>query len=447
MMTYEQTLEKIHEFGRFGSKLGLERMRTLMAYLGNPQDYLKVIHVAGTNGKGSVCRYLYSVLLEHGYRAGLYTSPYIEKFTERIERNGEPISEKDLSICTAEVLTQTEKLIQDGFESPTEFEIITAIAFLYFWKKKVDYVVLEVGLGGKGDSTNIVKKPLAAVITSISFDHMEYLGDTLEKIAYEKAGIIKEKVPVISNVKDRNASRAIASIAKNKYAPFYDLADRNSVSKDCTIQNVSLNRTTMDSYHFSAKIMDTVYDDIALTMIGEHQVENALCALTALEILKKEHIIDLSKQMILQGMKKAKQIGRFEVLQKKPYVIIDGAHNDDGAKALSNALRKHFSGRRILLIIGMLADKEIDKMISDFADTGAVLVATQPDNPRKLNAEDLCLKIKRAGFHCVFAGLPEEAVRYAKKKQDNFDAIVFAGSLYLIGNIREMWNHEEYERA
>jgi len=151
--------------------------------------------------------------------------------------------------------------------------------------------------------------------------------------------------------------------------------------------------------------------------------------------------------MILQGMKKAKQIGRFEVLQKKPYVIIDGAHNDDGAKALSNALRKHFSGRRILLIIGMLADKEIDKMIFDFADTGAVLAATQPDNPRKLKAEDLCLEIKRAGFNCVFAGLPEEAVRYAKKKQDNFDVIVFAGSLYLIGKIREMWNHEEYERA
>ncbi len=442
MMTYEETIDKIHEFGRFGSKLGLERMNTLMEYLGNPQDSLKVLHVAGTNGKGSVCRYLYTVLLEHGYKAGLYTSPYIEKFTERIESDGQPIAEEDLSLCTEEVLKQTEKLIHDGFESPTEFEVITAIAFLYFWKKKVDYVVLEVGLGGSGDSTNIIKHPLAAVITSISFDHMEYLGDTLEKIAFEKAGIIKEKAPVVSNVKDCAAAKVICDMAKEKDAPFYNIAQRGTALQ-ASVQNVTLKSDSLEGCCFSAEILGEAYEEVALTMLGEHQVENALCALTLLEILKKEHIIELSKEHILKGMKNAKQIGRLEVLEKKPYIIIDGAHNDDGAKALSAFLKKHFSGQKILLVAGILADKEIGKMLSDFSKTGAVFVATEPNNPRKLKAEALYHEMKQAGMDCVFHGLPEAVVVYAKERRDDFDAIVFAGSLYLIGEIRERWIHEE----
>ncbi|WP_245157243.1 bifunctional folylpolyglutamate synthase/dihydrofolate synthase [Anaerovorax sp. IOR16] len=454
-MTYEETLEKIHEFGKFGSKLGLERMITLMEYLGNPQDKLKAIHVAGTNGKGSVCRYLYSVLLQNGYGVGLYTSPYLEKFTERMECNGELISEQDLASCTEEVLIQVDRLISDGFESPTEFEVITAIAFLYFWKKRVDYVVLEVGLGGRGDSTNIIQNPLITVITSISFDHMEYLGDTLEKIAFEKAGIIKEDAPIVCNVKDAAATEVIASIAKKKNALFYN-ADRFSSNKQFNnkngddgytkaVHNVIIKNTSMDAYHFSAEIMGENYEDVMLSMIGEHQVENALCALTVLEILKKEDIMSLSQKMILKGMLQAKQIGRLEVLQKNPFVIIDGAHNDAGAKALSDSLQKHFKGKKILLFIGMLADKEVDKMINDFAKTGAVLVATEPDNPRKLRAEDLCLKVNKAGFDCKVGGLPKNAVQYAKEKQTDFDVIVFAGSLYLIGKIREIWKHEEYE--
>lgn len=445
IMTYEETLKKIHEFGKFGSKLGLERMNTLMEYLGNPQKTLKVIHVAGTNGKGSVCRYLYSVLQRNGYEVGLYTSPYLEKFTERIECNGAFISEKDLAVCTEKVLKQVEKLIEDGFESPTEFEVITAIAFLYFWKKKVEIVVLEVGLGGRGDSTNIIKNPLITVISSISYDHMEYLGDTLEKIAFEKAGIIKKGVPLVCNVKDLSAATAIFTLATKKNADVYNVADCLLHDEASAVKNVVFGDASMDSYHFSAEVMGENYEDVTLSMIGAHQVENALCALTVLEILRKKHIINLSKEMVFQGMMQAKQIGRLEVLQKEPYVIIDGAHNGAGAKVLSDSLMKHFRGKKILLLIGMLADKEIDKMILDFAKTGAVLVATEPDNPRRLAAEELCLRVRKAGFPCEVAGLPKTAVQYVRTRMSEFDVIVFAGSLYLVGKIREMWNHEMYE--
>ncbi len=180
-MTYQETLDRIHSFQRFGSKLGLERMRRLMELLGDPQETMKVIHVAGTNGKGSVCRYLYSALQENGYKTGLYTSPFLERFTERIECNGWEISEEDLARYTEKVLEVIDAMIEEGMESPTEFELITAIAFLYFSEQEIDYLVLEVGLGGTGDSTNMVSRPIASVITSISFDHMEYLGDTWKK--------------------------------------------------------------------------------------------------------------------------------------------------------------------------------------------------------------------------------------------------------------------------
>ncbi|HVI40930.1 MAG TPA: Mur ligase family protein, partial [Anaerovoracaceae bacterium] len=222
-MTYQEILDRIHGFQKYGSKLGLGRMTRLMELLGNPQESMKVIHVAGTNGKGSVCRYLYSVLQENGYKTGLYTSPFLERFTERMEYNGSEISQEDLIRYTELVLKKVEIMLNEGMESPTEFELITAIAFLYFSEQDIDFLVLEVGLGGTGDSTNLVSRPIASVITSISFDHMEYLGDTLEKIAIEKAGIIKPGVPVIFNVRDKNASEAIRKIADAKGSKKYEV--------------------------------------------------------------------------------------------------------------------------------------------------------------------------------------------------------------------------------
>ncbi|MEL7658549.1 MAG: Mur ligase family protein, partial [Bacillota bacterium] len=277
-MTYQETLDRIHSFQKYGSRLGLERMTRLMELLGNPQESMKVIHVAGTNGKGSVCRYLYSVLQENGYKTGLYTSPFLERFTERMEYNGAEISEADLICFTGQVLEKVDVMLEEGMESPTEFELITAIAFLYFSKQDIDFLILEVGLGGIGDSTNMVSRPIASVITSISFDHMEYLGDTLEKIAIEKAGIIKPGIPVIFNVEDKSASGEIQKVAAAKGSKMYDVS----------VIPYQIKEKTVDGYSFNTDIHGSEYRELRISMIGMHQIANAICALSVIEVLKEE---------------------------------------------------------------------------------------------------------------------------------------------------------------
>jgi len=431
-MTYQETLDKIHSFQKFGSKLGLERMTRLMELLGNPQEQMKVIHVAGTNGKGSVCRYLYSVLQENGYKTGLYTSPFLERFTERIESNGSEISEEDLICYTERVLCKVETMLQEGMESPTEFELITAIAFLYFSEQELDYLILEVGLGGKGDSTNMVTRPIVSVITSISFDHMNYLGDTLEKIAAQKAGIIKPGVPVVYNVDDYGAKAVIQNIAEEKKASVHDV----SAAK------IDIKGKTIDNYIFDAVAEGTLYNKLAISMIGMHQIKNAACALTVLEVLKKTDQVTLDREKTYRGFLKARQTGRLEVMKKNPFIVIDGAHNEAGAESLRAAMHEHFKGRKILMIVGMLADKKIERLIERFGQITDDFIATEPESPRKLAASALCEQIAGIGKKCISIPDPEEACQYARKQED-YDVILFAGSLYLIGKIRGILNHEE----
>lgn len=432
-MTYEETIDKIHSFGKFGSKLGLERMAKLMSLLGNPEHKMKIIHVAGTNGKGSVCRYLYSILQENGYKAGLYTSPYLERFTERIEFNGAEISPEDLTKYTEIVLEKAAEMVAQGDESPTEFELITAIGFLYFADRDMDFLLLEVGLGGTGDSTNVIKDPVAAVITSISYDHMEYLGDSLEKIAIEKSGIIKPGVPVIFSVKDEGAAAAIQGIARERGSQFYDVSAK-PVDNLCK---------SVDGYTFDAVIEGKDYKDLAISMIGMHQVSNAVCALTVAEVLQEKGLLKLDREKVYGGMKKAKQTGRLEIIQKDPYIIIDGAHNEAGAEALAMAVKEHLPNHRILMVIGMLADKKIDGLIEQFGAIGTDFVATEPDNPRKLSAEALCKAVSDTGKNCIAIPDIEEACKYAGERLGEYDAVVFGGSLYLIGKVRGIVRNEE----
>lgn len=433
-MTYEEALEEIHSLARFGSKLGLSRMKRLMELLGNPQDQMKVIHVAGTNGKGSVCRYLYSVLQEQGYRTGLYTSPFLETFNERIEFDGAMISDEDLTRCTGIVMEQVRSMVDRGEESPTEFEVVTAIAFVYFSSKPMDYLILEVGLGGRGDSTNVVNKPLAAVITSISFDHMEYLGDTLEKIGTEKAGIIKEGCPVVYCIKDRSAAEAVERIAKQKGSPAFDVL--GTVGQPCAEapENIC---PDLSGYVFDGCIMGESYPRIRLGMAGIHQVENACCALAVIEVLKNGNKLTIDRNAVYRGMEKGRQTGRFEILHRDPWVIIDGAHNEAGVKALAAAVRQQFLGKKVLLICGILADKEVDKMIAEMGTLGADFAAAEPDNPRKMPSAELCRRIREAGYACEDVGSDRQAVLYGIGKMSQYDAVIYAGSLYLIGKIRE----------
>jgi dihydrofolate synthase / folylpolyglutamate synthase len=424
-------VSRIEAYQRFGSRLGLDRMARLMAGLGDPQDKLKIIHVAGTNGKGSVCRYLYEVLLASGYSVGLYTSPFLEEFRERIELDHQMISNEDLGRMTDLVIGEAEKMVSEGLDSPTEFEIVTAIAFVYFAEKMPDFVILEVGLGGRGDSTNIIKTALVSIITSIGHDHMDRLGNTLTAIAAEKAGIIKAGVPVIVSVEDREAAKVVARAAYEKRSPVMDAGKLKPTGVTVSLQGSC----------FELAINGVHYHDVEISMAGAHQVKNAVTALAAIELLRKSSIIKINQEGLCKGMKAAKMKGRFEILGSNPCFILDGAHNREGVEALIHAVDRHFYGKKILYVVGILADKEVDQMVhcmAAYASGSGRFIATEPNSPRKLSAASLCAAFRARGCDCLEAAKPADALALAIKLSPGFDAVLFTGSLYMIGEIRKV---------
>ena len=428
-------IDRIHEFNRFGMVLGLDRMEELLRRLGNPQDDLKVIHVAGTNGKGSVSKYLEEGLSACGYKMGLYTSPYIETFNERIRYDGADISDEDLEYYGQKVVSAAEAMVADGLDSPTEFEVVTAIAFLYFADRQADITILEVGLGGIGDSTNVVKSPLASVITSISYDHMAQLGSSLAEIAVNKAGIIKTGCPVIANVPQRDAAKIIARKAYAMGSRLYDISGIRAAVSD----------ETPFSQKVSMELYEKSYSDVEISMVGRHQAENLKTALATLEILRKSGAVKLDREALYEGLKRARQPGRFEVISEDPLVIIDGAHNEAGAQALQETMAQHFAGKKILLVAGILADKEIDSIVKFLTKITDHIIVTEPDNPRKLAAEKLAEHVADFGGAAEAVSDVEAAVHRAKKLADGYDVILFAGSLYLIGDVRRLWRNERGE--
>ena len=442
-------IDRIHEFNRFGMVLGLSRMEELLRRLGDPQDDLNVIHVAGTNGKGSVSKYLEEGLSACGYKMGLYTSPYIERFNERIRFDGADISDADLEYYGQKVIDAAEAMVADGQDSPTEFEVVTAIAFLYFAGKKADITILEVGLGGMGDSTNVVKHPLASVITSISYDHMAQLGNTLAEIAVNKAGIIKTGCPVISNVPERDAAKIIA---RKAYAMGSRLFDVSGIRTAVSSQTPFSQTVSMELYEKS-------YSDVEISMVGKHQAENLKTALATLEILRKSGAVKLDREALYEGLKRARQPGRFEVIsggpedqgmpeaggESKPLVIIDGAHNEAGAQALQETMAQYFAGKKILLVAGILADKQIDSIVKFLTKITDHIIVTEPDNPRKLAASELAKHVADAGVTAEVVPDAEAAMHRAKALADGYDVILFAGSLYLIGDVRRLWRNERGE--
>ena len=428
-------IDRIHEFNRFGMVLGLDRMEELLRRLGNPQDDLKVIHVAGTNGKGSVSKYLEEGLSACGYKMGLYTSPYIETFNERIRYDGADISDEDLEYYGQKVVSAAEAMVADGLDSPTEFEVVTAIAFLYFADRQADITILEVGLGGIGDSTNVVKSPLASVISSISYDHMAQLGSSLAEIAVNKAGIIKTGCPVIANVPQRDAAKIIARKAYAMGSRLYDISGIHAAVSD----------ETPFSQKVSMELYEKSYSDVEISMVGRHQAENLKTALATLEILRKSGAVKLDREALYEGLKRARQPGRFEVISEDPLVIIDGAHNEAGAQALQETMAQHFAGKKILLVAGILADKEIDSIVKFLTKITDHIIVTEPDNPRKLAAEKLAEHVADFGVAAEVVSDVEAAVHRAKELADGYDVILFAGSLYLIGDVRRLWRNERGE--
>ncbi len=435
LLDYETCLDRIHALERYGSRLGLDRMRELLRRLGDPQKDLPVIHVAGTNGKGSVSRYLASVLLAHGCRVGLYTSPYLERFTERIEYMGEEIAHAELCEAAEAVLGAVEDMTRDGWDSPTEFEAVTAIGFWYYSRRPLDYLVLEVGLGGRFDATNVVEAPLLTLITSIDLDHMAQLGNSLGAIAGEKAGIFKPGCPAVYLVHSEEAREIIEARAEELGCPCYD-AGRAA--------RAELLEERLQGCRFRPEVLGRTLPEITLSMGGLHQVENALVALTGLVVLEERGLLRLREDALCLGMRQARQHGRLEILREEPLLLIDGAHNPAGVNSLVRAVAPHLAGKRLLLLSGVLADKDSDRMVQALRVLEGDVVCTEPASPRKLAADALAEKMRegRSGTVRAIAD-PMEACRYAEEHAADYDVILAAGSLYLIGLVRSYFKHEE----
>lgn len=425
-MNYNEALQFIHESHKFGMRLGLDNIKKLLELLGDPQNNLKIIHVAGTNGKGSTCSFISSILKESGYKVGLYTSPFLETFTERIRVNGENIREEEVGKIVSLIKEKIEIMVNEGYSYPTEFEIVTAMAFYYYNQEKVDFVALEVGLGGRYDATNVIDKPVVSAITSISLDHTGILGDTLAKIAFEKGGIIKEDCPTIVYPQQEEASEVIKNIC----------AEKKSKYIECDFKNIEIKSSNINSQIYNCNINGKELRDLEIKLIGDHQIKNSIVALNVIEYLNDIKITNISEENIRKGLLETKWPGRIEKISENPMFIIDGAHNEEGAKSLANSIDKYFENKNKILVIGMLEDKDIESVLDLLIPKFNNVITTTPDNPRAIDANKLKEKIERYNIEVTCKPNIKEAVDYALEISNKDDVIISAGSLYMIGNVR-----------
>jgi len=382
---------------------GLSRIKRLLWKLGNPERDFSSIHIAGSNGKGSTSTFISSVLIEAGYKVGLYTSPHLLEFRERIKINNKMISKK-----RAEILIETIKEASKGLDI-TYFEALTAIAFLYFSFECVDIAIIEVGLGGRLDATNTIR-PILSIITNISLEHTNYLGNTIEEIAREKAGIIKKGIPVIG-------PSIIEKYAKVKGSPIF-IPGRDFIGKGT-------------SKGFELKIKDKVYKGLSLKMIGDHQVINASLAIMALSIIKGD--FPWKVRDLKNGLKNAFIRGRLEVISKRPLIVIDGAHNPDGARVLRETLDNYFSGLKPIFIIGILKDKDKEKFLANLNISSCKVIVTEPKIDRKYPKEKLLKDVLKWTKDAIVMDNIKEAIDYAKGITKKDELICICGSLYLVG--------------
>ncbi|MGB9679599.1 MAG: bifunctional folylpolyglutamate synthase/dihydrofolate synthase [Minisyncoccia bacterium] len=418
-MNYNEAIDFIHGTYKFGIKLGLENISKLLEYMGNPQKSLKIIHVAGTNGKGSTCVYISSILEAASYKVGLYTSPYLEEFEERMKINGKNISKEKIIHYVEYVKPLISKMLADGYNHPTEFEVITAIAFKYFYDEKVDFLVLEVGLGGRFDATNVIQQSLVSVITTIDYDHTDRLGKTLGEIAFEKAGIIKYKGAVVSFYQDNSALNVIMDACKVKDAYLKVLDKANVVVKQ--------QKPEFNLFDYKE------YKNLKIKMIGLHQIYNAALAVETVITLKNLYGYKIDESAIKNGLLNGRWPGRMEVLKRNPYIILDGAHNVQGLTALKNSLDL-FNYNRLILVIGMLKDKDTKHMIEIIIPYADVVITTTPASDRAYKGTELAEKINHPNV--IPINKIEDAAKYALNESKNDDLILFCGSLYMIGYVR-----------
>ena len=445
----EEALAFIHGLERFGSRLGLARVRRLLAELGDPHLGLRVIHVAGTNGKGSVAAMLASVLTAAGHRTGLYISPYIAQFGERIQVDGRNIAPEAIAELVFGRLVPALRRMERGgdgggpagevpFEQTgpvTEFEFVTALGLCHFARERVDFLVFEVGLGGRFDATNVVDRPLLSVITPIGLDHTDRLGPTVRAIAAEKAGIIKRAAPVVSARQEPEALWVLKAAARRRGAPFY-LAGRDG-------------RVTRRSFSLAGQVVDYEgvgfgrVEDLELPLLGPHQLDNAATALTALGVLRERGWVgSLDERALREGLRRTAWPGRFEVFGRRPAVVVDGAHNPHGARALAAALRELLPGRRLALVLGILGDKDVEAFLEEVLPPAVpgveMLLCCRPASPRARPPEELARRAAglRPGLKVEVCPEVGRAVRRAATLAGPDGAVVVAGSLYQVAEAR-----------
>ncbi|APQ71995.1 bifunctional folylpolyglutamate synthase/dihydrofolate synthase [Clostridium botulinum] len=427
-MDYKEAREYIQSKAKFGSNLGLERTEKLLELLGNPHKRLRCIHIAGTNGKGSTTAMISAVLKESGYKVGMYTSPYIEEFEERIQINGHNITKENLGYIITKVANIVEKVENMGYGNPTEFEIITVAMFYYFCLKEVDFAVIEVGLGGRLDSTNVLE-PILSIITSISYDHMNILGETLEEITYEKAGIIK-KAPVITYPQKKEVEKNIEKVCKEKNCELIKVED-NLINIE-----IEIIEKNMGQQSFKLKTKEDTYN-ICLSLLGEHQIKNCITVILALEKLMKLGI-KIEKIHIISALKKVKWPARLEIVNKNPLTVIDGAHNIDGIESLKNNVSKYFKYNKLILILGILKDKQVEDMIKTLVPLADRVLTVAPHNDRGESSKELMHIVLKHNESCEHLEDYKECYDKAKFYCEDGDMILICGSLYMVGDMRKL---------
>lgn len=450
---YQKALDYLYSFVDYSltrnlnkntANFNLQRMRELARLMGNPQEKYPIIHVAGTKGKGSTCAFISSVLVESGYRVGFYSSPHLIDFAERIQINGRNIAHKELVQRVDRIKPFVEKV-----KELTTFEISTALAFDYFAEEKVDMAVIEVGLGGRLDATNIVT-PVVSVITSLSLDHMAVLGDTLEKIAEEKAGIIKENIPVISSMQPFEAMLVLRKKAGQMGSQFYSVGDdvtvkldKHSLAGQKFILHVNSESKLLQTFPQEEK---SIEKDLycSTPLLGIHQIENAATAFLTLKVFEQKGI-KISDASIRKGFEKVKWPGRFQILLRKPLLIIDSAHNFDSARRLARAIEDYLPGRSITLIFGASEDKDIHGMFDELLPKVKKVILTQSIHPRAANIKQMVdLTID---YNCIVKSVIPitEAIETAINESKPEDVIVGTGSIFVAAAILEYFKKQKKE--
>ena len=432
-MNYKEAMEFIEKTNLYGSVLGLRTMTELMRRLGNPESKLKVIHIAGTNGKGSTLSFLTSVLMETKEKVGGYTSPSVYQYLEKIKINDKMISKRTFAKYLSKIQGICDTMVKDGFSHPTSFEIETAVAFCYFYDQKCSLVILETGLGGAKDATNVIVQDKICVFTSISIDHQELLGNTLESITKEKVGIITENSVVVVGKNKEVVTKILKDKAKEKNARY----------KEVLSDKIKITTQSLKKQKFSYRDMK----NITIQMSGEYQIENATLALEVVRTLwneKKWITHEISEAQIKNGFRITNWPGRFSVISQNPIFIVDGAHNEDAAIKLKKTMEIYFTKYHKIYIMGILKDKDYNKIISIMAPyANQIITVSTPNNKRAVPAYDLAQKIQEVNPMVTVADSIEEAVEMAYLLADKETVILAFGSLSYLGKLTEIVNHNE----